>query len=43
MDLRPGIGLAAPQVNVSKRIFALHIEEDEKKTDQLRGNQSKNR
>lgn len=30
--LRPGIGLAAPQVNVSKRIFALHIEEDEKKT-----------
>lgn len=30
-DLRPGIGLAAPQVNVSKRIFALHIEEDDKK------------
>ncbi|MBD7983384.1 peptide deformylase [Sporosarcina sp. Sa2YVA2] len=29
--LRPGIGLAAPQVNVSKRIFALHIEEDDKK------------
>ncbi|MDN4608969.1 peptide deformylase [Sporosarcina highlanderae] len=29
-DLRPGIGLAAPQVNVSKRIFALHIEEEDK-------------
>ena len=29
--LRPGIGLASPQVNVSKRIFALHIEEDDKK------------
>lgn len=29
--LRPGIGLASPQVNVSKRIFALHIEEEEKK------------
>lgn len=28
-ELRPGIGLAAPQVNVSKRIFAIHIEEDE--------------
>jgi len=26
-DLRAGIGLAAPQVNVSKRIFALHITE----------------
>lgn len=25
--LRPGIGLAAPQVNASKRIFALHITE----------------
>ncbi|GKV55735.1 peptide deformylase [Sporosarcina sp. NCCP-2222] len=24
--LRPGIGLAAPQVNESKRVFALHIE-----------------
>ncbi|QTD42461.1 peptide deformylase [Sporosarcina sp. Te-1] len=30
--LRPGIGLAAPQVDVSKRIFALHIE-DESKTE----------
>lgn len=29
--LRPGIGLAAPQVNVSKRIFALHIVEEGKK------------
>ncbi|WP_339249451.1 peptide deformylase [Sporosarcina sp. FSL W8-0480] len=28
--LRPGIGLAAPQVNVSKRVFALHIEEENK-------------
>lgn len=28
-DLRPGIGLAAPQVNQSKRIFALHITEEE--------------
>lgn len=27
-QLRPGIGIAAPQVNVSKRIFALHIEEN---------------
>lgn len=27
-DLRPGIGIAAPQVNVLKRIFALHLEED---------------
>lgn len=26
-NLRPGIGLAAPQVNESKRIFALHIPE----------------
>lgn len=27
--LRPGIGLAAPQVNASKRIFALHIEDED--------------
>lgn len=27
-DLRPGIGIAAPQVNVSKRMFALHIESE---------------
>lgn len=27
--LRPGIGLAAPQVNVSKRMFALHIGESD--------------
>ncbi len=26
-NLRAGIGLAAPQVNVSKRIFALHLTE----------------
>ncbi|WP_040286986.1 peptide deformylase [Sporosarcina koreensis] len=29
--LRAGIGLAAPQVNRPKRIFALHIESDEEK------------
>lgn len=28
-NLRAGIGLAAPQINVSKRIFALHITEVE--------------
>lgn len=28
-DLRPGIGLAAPQVNASKRMFSLHIEDEE--------------
>lgn len=28
-DLRPGIGIAAPQVNQSKRMFALHIESEE--------------
>lgn len=28
-DLRPGIGIAAPQVNVSKRMFALHLPDDE--------------
>lgn len=27
-DLRPGIGIAAPQINQAKRIFALHLEED---------------
>lgn len=26
-DLRPGVGIAAPQVNISKRIFALHFDE----------------
>ncbi|MDZ5712900.1 peptide deformylase [Jeotgalibacillus haloalkalitolerans] len=26
-DLRPGIGLAAPQINVSKQMFALHLED----------------
>ena len=29
-NLRSGIGLAAPQVNASKRVFALHIPDDEK-------------
>ncbi|AYC29102.1 peptide deformylase [Paenisporosarcina cavernae] len=28
-DIRPGIGIAAPQINVSKRMFALHIEEED--------------
>ncbi|WP_203246084.1 peptide deformylase [Sporosarcina beigongshangi] len=28
--LRPGIGLAAPQVDASKRIFALHITEEDR-------------
>ena len=26
-NLRAGVGLAAPQVNVSKRVFALHLTE----------------
>ncbi|SDH71807.1 peptide deformylase [Planococcus glaciei] len=26
-DLRPGVGIAAPQVNAPKRIFALHFDE----------------
>ena len=26
-DLRPGVGIAAPQVNKAKRIFALHFDE----------------
>ncbi|REB09623.1 peptide deformylase [Sporosarcina sp. BI001-red] len=30
-DLRAGIGLAAPQVNEPKRMFALHIEQEEDK------------
>ncbi|MDW0109367.1 peptide deformylase [Sporosarcina aquimarina] len=30
-DLRAGIGLAAPQVNQPKRIFALHIEQEDEK------------
>ncbi|KIL50308.1 peptide deformylase [Jeotgalibacillus alimentarius] len=30
--LRPGIGLAAPQINVSKQIFALHIQDDNGKS-----------
>lgn len=31
-NLRAGIGLAAPQVNASKRIFALHLTESEGKS-----------
>lgn len=27
-NLRPGIGIAAPQVNVSKRMFALHLNDE---------------
>lgn len=27
-DLRPGVGIAAPQINISKRIFAIHFDED---------------
>ena len=27
-DLRPGVGIAAPQVDVAKRIFAIHFDED---------------
>lgn len=27
-DLRPGVGIAAPQINVSKRIFAIHFDEE---------------
>jgi peptide deformylase len=27
--LRPGIGLAAPQIGISKRIFAIHVTDDE--------------
>ncbi len=27
-DLRPGVGIAAPQVNIPKRIFAIHFDED---------------
>ena len=30
-DLRPGIGIAAPQVNQTKRMFALHLPDDESK------------
>lgn len=27
-DLRPGIGLAAPQINVSKRMIAIHVTDE---------------
>ena len=29
LGLKPGIGLAAPQINVSKRMIAVHIPDDE--------------
>jgi peptide deformylase len=29
--LRPGVGIAAPQIGVSKRMFAIHCEDDEGK------------
>lgn len=29
--LRPGIGLAAPQINISKRMIAMHLEDDKGK------------
>ncbi|MTH55771.1 peptide deformylase [Bacillus mangrovi] len=29
-DLRPGVGLAAPQINVSKRMIAVHFEDEGK-------------
>jgi peptide deformylase len=29
--LRPGIGLAAPQINVSKRMIAVHVEDENEK------------
>lgn len=29
--LRPGIGLAAPQINVSKRMIAVHVEDDKER------------
>jgi peptide deformylase len=28
-DLRPGIGIAAPQINVSKRMIAVHVYDDQ--------------
>ncbi|MED4532718.1 peptide deformylase [Metabacillus fastidiosus] len=27
-DLRPGVGLAAPQINISKRMIAIHIQDE---------------
>ena len=27
-DLRPGIGIAAPQINVSKRMIAIHVKDE---------------
>ncbi len=28
-DLRPGVGLAAPQIGVSKRMFAIHVTDEQ--------------
>ncbi len=33
--LRPGVGIAAPQVNQLKQIFALHVTEYDEKTDEF--------
>lgn len=30
-DLRPGVGLAAPQIGISKRMFAVHCEDEDGK------------
>lgn len=30
-DLRPGVGIAAPQIGMSKRMFAVHCEDDDGK------------
>lgn len=30
-SLRPGIGLAAPQINISKRMIAIHVTDDKEK------------
>ncbi|WP_100373367.1 peptide deformylase [Bacillus sp. FJAT-45037] len=28
-DLRPGVGIAAPQIGIAKRMFAVHVEDDQ--------------
>ncbi|MBU8906758.1 peptide deformylase [Desertibacillus haloalkaliphilus] len=30
-DLRPGVGLAAPQIGISKRMIAVHVEDEKEK------------
>lgn len=32
-DLRPGVGIAAPQLDISKRMFAIHIPADDENED----------